>query len=285
MLWFFVAILATLLRTGKYVVNKKVLEDVDSLTLSAAASLFTFILYSPVFLFSVSMNPIAINNWMVYLGILASGFLNSLAIYLVMKSLKLGELSVSIPLRNLVPLFALVWGVLILGEPLSLILIPAVLLIVVGASLLHMKEGMNLSFDRKPSMFALGAALLYSFAIIADKYVTNYMRPRNYVFFIYGIMVAFLFLFSKLDNRLGDVTSFIKDSWKVVIVIGILGGAGSLLTFTAISMTLVSKVAPVLRAEVLFSALAGVLFFKERNILLKIIGASLLMVGLALVVA
>lgn len=284
MFWLIFAIIATLLRTGKYVVSKVALKDIDSLTLATITSLFTFILYSPVFFYSVSKNPLAVNNPTVYLAIILSGFFNSLAIYLVMESLKLGEISVAIPLRNLQPLFAVILGWLILKETLSLDLIPATILVVLGAILLHAKEGLNFKLKDKSSMLAIAAAFILSMALIADKYVTNYLKPLNYVYFIYGIMFLFLFTFSKFKGKTGKIKEFTKNRWKIITLFATLSAGGSFFTFTTISLVEVVKVAPVLRLEVLFSGIFGYFYFKEKNFALKLIGGILLLLGLILII-
>ncbi len=284
MFWFISAIAATLARTGTHVLNKRILKDVGPLTLSTVTTLFVCILYSPIFLLSVSVNPIITLNNMAYLGTLISGLFNTLAIVLLMRALKSGDVSIAVPLRNLVPLFAMFWAVIFLGEALSSIIVLATVMIIAGALILHTERGFHLMLKKKTSLFALSTAVLYSFAIIADKFATTYIEPVRYTFLIYLVMLVFLLVFNVLEKNLAHIMSFIKESWKPVIMIAMLALTGSFFTFTAISMVPVTLIAPILRLEVLFSVIAGGVFFREENMWFKLLGAVLLFLGVILIV-
>jgi len=285
MLWFIAAIIATLARTGTYTLNKNLLKNISPLTLATSTSLFVCILCSPVFLLSVSQNPVITTHNLAYLGVAAASFLNSFAFIILMKALKSGYMSIVVPLRNLVPVFVLVWGVIFLNEPVTVALVLATFLIVIGVLLLHLGKGFHLLVKGKASLLALVAAFLYSLALIIDKFVINYITPINYAFLLYMAMFVFLFIFSAFERNLADVGGFIRNSWKPVILLAVLAFTGSFFIFTSISLANVTTIAPVLRLEVLFSVIAGGMFFKERNILIKLLGAFLLFAGIALIIA
>lgn len=285
MLWLLAAVLAMVFRTARNVLNKNVLQEVDSLSLATVVSLFAAIIYSPIFAFSVANNSLFLGNISAYGGILASAFFNSLGIYLLMQGLKTGDVSIVVSLRNIVPLFALVWGVMLLGETVSLVLIPATVLVVAGVILLHMKQGMDLSLKRKSSFYSISAAFIFSLAITADKYVVGFIKPLNYVLFLFIFRFLFLLIFLGLDNKLDQFRQLIASHWRPITVISALSAGSFFCILTALSLAKVTLVAPVLRVEVLFSALAGGYFFKEENLKLKLVGAGLLMLGLVLVVS
>lgn len=289
MLWFLYTILAMLFRTSTNLLNKNLLKDIDSLTLGAVASLFTTLVYGPIFLFSIARTPLAAVSSRVTGAILASGFFNSIGLYLLLRALKRGDVSVVIPLRNLGPVFTLVWGILLLGETISPLLIPATLLIVAGATLLHIDKGLKLNLSDEASLFALGAAFFFSLAIIADKYVTGFMQPIRYVFFIFLLRFVFLSLFMQIEHSFQQTkelaSDLINNYWRPLFFIAFFSASGAFLLFTSLSLAKVTLVAPALRIEVLFSALAGGYFFKEKNMKLKLTGATMLVIGLILVVS
>ena len=284
MIWLISALIATLARTGTHVLNKDLLKNITPIILVTATSLFICLLYSPVFAFSMFQNSVISVYKFAYLGVLVSALFNSFAIIFLMQGLKSGDMSIAVPLRNLVPIFALVWGVFILGESVSFILIPATILVVVGAILLHVKKGFKLALKRKGSLSALAAALMYSFALIADKFALTYIEPIKYVFLVYIGMLICLLSFNVFKKELGKVKNFIKNKWKPIVLISALAAAGTFFTFTAISLVNVTIIAPVLRLEVLFSVIAGGFFFKEKNMWMKILGAALLFAGIILII-
>jgi drug/metabolite transporter (DMT)-like permease len=283
MFWLISAIVATLARTGTHILNKRMLKDVGPLTLTASTTLFICTIYSPVFFLSVSQNPVISTNNLAYIVALVSGLLNSLAIILLMKALKFGDMSIAVPLRNLVPLFAMIWAVIFLGEMLGWLLVLSTMMIVIGALLLHIDSGFQLRLRRRGSLFAVSTAIIYSFAIVADKFATTYIEPVKYTFLIYLVMLISLLMFSMLERKLSEISGFIRKSWRPVIVIAILASVGSFFTFTAISLVPVTIIAPIFRLEVLFSVIAGGLFFREKNMLVRLLGAGLLFIGMVLI--
>ena len=284
MFWFISALIATFARTGAHVVNKKLLQSARSVTLVTATTFFICIIYLPIFIYSVANDPVITTYNLAYLGAVISALFNAVAIIMLMQGLKFGDLSIAVPLRNLVPVFVLIWGVAFLHEKVTPVLIIATFLIVLGAILLHFKKGFKLILRRKASLFALSAALLYSFAIIADKFALNHIKPVNFTFIVYSITFGFLMLFNILTRNLKNVRDLLKKNWKPIILVAVFANLGSFFTYTAISLVNVTKIAPIFRMEVLFSVIAGGFFFKEKNILVKIAGASLLIIGILLIV-
>jgi uncharacterized membrane protein len=284
MFWFFAAFIATLARTGTHVVNKRILQKARSVTLVTATTFFICLVYLPVFIYSVVKEPVITSYPLAFFGVAASALLNAVAIVMLMQGLKFGDMSIAVPLRNLVPLFALIWAVAFLHETVTPMVITATFLIVCGAMLLHIEKGFKLVLKKKASLFALSAALLYSFALIADKFVLNHIKPINYTFLVYLTTLVFLLLFNVIIKNLKNVQAILRNNWKPIVLVAVLANLGSFFTFTAISLTDVTKIAPVLRMEVLFSVVAGGLFFKEKNILFKILGSGLLIAGVLMII-
>lgn len=285
MFWFISALVATLARTGTYTLNKKILKDIGPLVLTTTTTLFVCIIYSPIFFASFMQNPVISLSVTGYYAAVASGFLNAFAALLLMKALKIGDMSIAVPLRSLVPLFAMFWAILFLGEAVTLLIAASTLMIIVGALLLHMKPGLKLNLKERGSLFALSTAVIYSFTITADKIATTYIEPAKYTFLIYLLMLVFLVIFTSMERKLGSIGGFMKESWRYVLLIAVLASVGSFFTFTAISLVPLSVIAPVLRLEVLFSVIAGGLFFREQNIKIRLLGAFLLFLGVVLIVA
>lgn len=284
MFWFLSAFLATLARTGAHVVNKKILQNARSVTLVTATTFFICVIYLPIFLFYLVKDPVLTTYNLAYVGVAISAIFNAFALVLLLKGLKFGDMSIAVPLRNLVPLFALVWAAVFLHETVTPTLIFATILVILGAMLLHVKKGFKLVLRRKSSLFALTAALLYSLALIADKFALTYIKPLNYAFLTYLTTFIFLIIFNIAIKNMHNVSNLLKKNWKGIVLVAVFACLGSFFTFTAISLVDVTKIAPVLRMEVLFSVIAGGIFFKEENIFMKIIGAILLVAGILIIV-
>jgi len=66
-------------------------------------------------------------------------------------------------------------------------------------------------------------------------------------------------------------------------MVGLITAVGSFFTFTAISLADVTVIVPVFRLEVLTSVIAGGVFFREKHMMVRIIGALLLIAGIILI--
>lgn len=76
----------------------------------------------------------------------------------------------------------------------------------------------------------------------------------------------------------GDIHQIPKN-FKRLASIGIAGGFSNIFLFTAYSMTLVVYTISIRRLSILFSTLYGGLFFKEKNIKERLLGAGIMISG------
>ncbi|MCK5699393.1 MAG: EamA family transporter, partial [Candidatus Aenigmarchaeota archaeon] len=78
-------------------------------------------------------------------------------------------------------------------------------------------------------------------------------------------------------------TSQVKNNIKALLPIGFFTAMMHLFIMTALSLTLVAYVISIKRTNALFSVLWGALFFKEKHIKERLIGALIMVVGVLLI--
>jgi len=276
MIFLLAAITAVILRTVSHVFNKKIVRDIQPIYLVTTTAIITTIVLFPFFAYSVIDGTVT-EEPIGYLGVAGSALFNVLGALALMKGLKSGRLGVAVPMRNLVPLFTLFWGVIFLGETLTFILVPATFMVVFGTFLINRS---SLRFS-KGAGYGLLSAFMYSIAVIIDKFTLGIIAPRFYVFLIPLVMSVLLMFYNR--NRLKRIWKAFVRRWRMFVMVGLITAVGSFFTFTAISLADVTVIVPVFRLEVLTSVIAGGVFFREKHMMVRIIGALLLIAGIILI--
>jgi len=76
----------------------------------------------------------------------------------------------------------------------------------------------------------------------------------------------------------------IKNSYKVLILVGVFGGLALLFQMTALKYTLVGYVSSIRTSNVIIAVLLGYLIFKEKNVDERLAGALIMFVGVLLII-
>ena len=213
--------------------------------------------------------------------------LNATAIILYIRSLKIGEMSIVIPLRNTTPLFVVLLSFIFLKEEHSAWLIAASFLIIIGAIIISHKRNKgfheslrNITKDES-IIYALIVALIAAFVFILTKYALFYIDSVIFLFFVTIFSLLFVLLYGLIGKKdYKKVIENIKSHTWIFIIAGIFNSIGTLFTYYALASNNASIVAPTLRMEIVFSVIAGLLFFKEKGALKKIIGSSVILTGI-----
>jgi drug/metabolite transporter (DMT)-like permease len=210
--------------------------------------------------------------------------LNTVAVTLQVRALRLSPLSLTMPFLAFTPLFMLVTSSFILGEFPTLKGLAGIILIVSGAysiNLDRLKDGgvtapIRAIASEPGSRLMLAVAAIWSVAAAYDKVATVASSPAFYTTFfaaVYGVVYLPLLV---VGLRRSETT------WRDVPGLFILGAlsAGMILAqMTAIQMTIASYVIAIKRSGMVVSVLLGYLFFKERHLRTRFAGAALMTLG------
>ena len=286
--WFHFALIAGIAWGIVSGFTKKLLEKHSVIEFSFIIHFIALIVYTPYFLYLSSIHDLAL------LGVIfaiVSGIFNIAGVYLYNDSIKIGKLSEEIPLTRTTPVFTAVLGFVILGESMDILKGTGILLVTFG-SVLIMKDSetsiltsIKGLMGRKPAIIAILSALVYSFAAIIDRTGTQILAPELYTFFIYlTLATAFLMLNLGNGNNLTNIYTKFTSNRNVYVLASLLTLIGSFSIFQAFSRAEASLVIPLLQIQVLIAIIIGREYFHEENILMKIIGSLVLIVGIILLV-
>lgn len=215
--------------------------------------------------------------------------LNMVAFTFFFKAIKYTDISIVFPLLSTTPLFMIITSPIILNEKVSLRGGIGIIIITIGVYLLSLNYNRNSGLKKnlmqpfkslysdKGAIYAIIVAIIWSFAANFDKYCILESNP-----FVYAFLFKSAFFFSYLPVLLlkSNIRN-IKQRKKYVdlIIIGFTEGLVLIFQFVSLQMIQAPYVIAIKRGGMFFAIIAGWLFFKEKNIKNKFIGAFFIMIG------
>lgn len=287
-MWILLAV-ASALCLGVYDIFKKLsLNGNNVLTVLFFNTAFGALLMSPVIIEGLINGCVGLGETSIgHFHILIKSFIvlsSWLCGYFGLKHL---PLTIAGPINATRPVMVLIGAMLIFGERLNLLQWGGVIL---GISSLYLisrigrKEGISIKHNRW-LWLSFGAMVMGAVSGLYDKYLLRQYDPLEvqawysfYQFVIMGITIAIL----KRVKR--DTTPF---QWRWTIpCIALFLTIADIAYFYSLSLddSLIAVVSMIRRGSVIVSFLFGVIMLHEKNVKLKIIDLSILLVGLILLV-
>ncbi|MGD1952099.1 MAG: EamA family transporter [Leptolyngbyaceae cyanobacterium] len=233
------------------------------------------------------------------LALLVGGGLNILAFTLYTRAIKIADLSLTVPLVTLTPLFLLVTSPIIVDEwPTGLDAL-GVLFLIVGSYMLNLKprEGFTLAplqalMANPGSRMMLGVAFLWSITSNFDKVGTLNSSSLFWGMSLFGMIAIGMVPFvmqrawqkgggSVIDGLQTD-KSAARSQAPFVVLAGIFNALGVSLQFVALTMAPVAQVIAVKRMSTLISVVFGYILFGETGLRERFLGAAVMVSGVAI---
>ncbi len=280
MTWLIFGILTAFFEAVKDVFGKQNLKKSDEYVVAWSLSFFSVIFLSPW----VFYTGIPALNSQFWLALLIGGSINAVTALLYIKAIKVSDLSLTIPLVALTPLFMLVTSPLIVGEYPNFFDYIGILLIVAGSYLLNIKEkskGYLAPFkallDEPGPKLMLIVAFLWSITSNFDKIGVKNSYPIFWLFSLFGTMTVLLLpvLLYKTPNP----GLKILKQLPMLAAMGFFNAIGVLFQMQALTLTLVVQVIAIKRTSVLMGVLFGHFIFKEKDIQQRLLGAGIMILG------
>ncbi len=212
------------------------------------------------------------------------------ALILYVKALRLSPMSLTLPFLSLTPLFLIFTSRVLIGERVSLQGGAGILLIVLGSYTLHISdikkgilEPLRAIFRERGSVYMIVVAFIYSITSTLGKIGVKHSSPvffgTTYFFAVSAVLTVVVYL----RNRY-SLTEAIRRDWKKVILPGSFFGLMIVTHMFAIEIAKVSYMISLKRTSLLIGSLYGFVFFGEKNVLQRLLGAVLMFTGLLLIV-
>jgi drug/metabolite transporter (DMT)-like permease len=247
-------------------------------------------LYSlPFFLIGLCLSPRPSLDTIYWWCLVVSLPLNAVSFLLYMQAIRISPLSLTVPYLAFTPVFMIITGAIILGEIPNRFGVIGILITCIGGYVLNIDIG---SFNfrdpfiaiirEKGSWLMLIVAFIFSFAAVVGKKGILHSSP---LFFTISFFVAFnlTVIIGLLLVRKIDLKTYAVNPGKGLV-------AGTLLFLHAIShgfaisLTKAAYMISIKRFSILFGVIFGAIFFKERNIRVRLAGATLMLSGAAMII-
>lgn len=282
-MWLFLGLASGFLHALQSMVSKKALEGANQYLVAFAYSAFSL----PFLLTSLVWLDLAPTNFAFWWSNTATAVLNVIALIILMKALKIGELSLTIPFLAFTPIFLILTSSLMLGELPNSVGILGITTIVGGAYLLEMKKNGGIlgpwkAFkSNKAAQLVLLVAFIYAISSNLDKIAVQNSNPITKLIIGQLIMVSIFIplIHFKSSQKLREVKYYFKYFWPIGLLVALV----LLAQMTALTLTMVSYVISLKRTSAFFSVILGFMVFKEKNIKPRLIGSALMVAGVLLI--
>ena len=218
-------------------------------------------------------------------------FIGLLSAILFLKAIKQSDLSLTIPLLSLSPMFSSLFSFFFLNEKLTNIQYFGIFSIIFGTLVLYSKK-INLndilkSFKvlstNKSAKLMIIVAIIWSLTPVLDKICLKSSTINIHGFIqSFGMFLFLIFLFIK--NNLNQIES-IKINWPIIFIAVFIGVVATIFQFYAILTNFVPIMESIKRSVgQLSSVFLGKLFFNEEITKPKIWGVIILSIGVYFIV-
>lgn len=280
MTWLILGIFTAFFEAIKDVFGKQNLKKSDEYVVAWSLSFFSVIFLTPWVIYT----GIPELNTQFWISLLIGGSINAVTTLLYIKAIKVSDLSLTVPLVALTPLFMLLTSPLIVGEYPKFFDYIGILLIVAGSYLLNIKEksqGYLAPFkallNEPGPKFMLIVAFLWSITSNFDKIGVKNSSPIFWLFSLFGTM-SILLLPILLHKTPNPGTKILKQL-PMLATMGFFNAIGVLCQMQALTLTLVVQVIAIKRTSVLMGVLFGHFIFKEKDIQQRLLGAGIMILG------
>ncbi|EDX87294.1 Integral membrane protein DUF6 [Synechococcus sp. PCC 7335] len=299
-MWFFFASLTAFFEACKDATGKQSLKTLDEYSVLFSFMAVGVVLMLPILWFSGGIPTLEPNFWW---ALLIGGGLNILAFTLYVRAIKIADLSLTVPLVTLTPLFLLITSPIIVNERPTLADALGAILLVVGSYVLNITPTISsqanlsnpyqngarkkfwaplLSMVQNPgSRLMLCVAFIWSITSNFDKIGVVNSSPLFWAMSLFtliaGGMVPFVF-WRKPSAGLKPLLC----QWRLLTTTGGFNAIAITFQMLALTMAPVAQVIAVKRMSALLSVLFGHFIFREKGLRARLLGASIMVSGVVM---
>ncbi|MBN2521230.1 MAG: DMT family transporter [Bacteroidales bacterium] len=294
MKWIWFSIIASLFFSLRYVIIKKYLSNVDTYLMAFAYRFFGFLFLIPLLLF---FNFTFISSSLFWTITIITAFFTAIASIMQLTAIQKYELSSSVPFIAFIPLIMILPVYIFFNELPTIYTLPGIFLLSLGGIIIqgkakqHYKAYLQNLIKNKGSLLFFGVAVIFGITTTLDRIAISEAHNSGFIYtfiwhFVSMIIFSFIFLNKK---KLPRYYYELKSNVVSFAIQGFLGIAAFLLQMLAVESAHQVK-ANVIYVKALtliylfLSVLFGILFFKEKHAIFKIIGALIMIGGAILII-
>ena len=288
-LWIPITIAAAFLQNLRSVLQKRLKATLS--TWGATSARFVFAaplacLLLAVLLVSTGRSAPPLNLTFVT-GAILGGLAQVLATGLLIHLFSYKNFTVATAFTKTEPVQTALFGIVLLGDRLSLPVALAILVSLVGVILISIPAdpAARRSFLDRKALIGIASGGLFGLSAVAYRGASLsliegdvFLRAATTLAFVTAFQALAVLAYLRLREP-GEAGRLLR-SWRSAAWVGLVGMLGSLAWFTAFTLQNAAHVRALGQVEVIFMIGASILFFKERVTAREIIGVLLVSVGI-----
>ena len=285
-MWVALSLLAAVLTATRDPIYKKLLvADVNPYILGSAQFVIAGILLAAIVLLTGVPD---IGSGFV-IAVIGTVLLNTVAVGLHFKAIKLGDISIVSPLLSFTPIFAIATSFVMLGELPTALGLSGLILVVIGSYILHWNsfgESIVTIYRRlrehKATLYILAVAAIFSVSANFDKMASVAATPIFASMIIDLALGIALLTLAPLHHKKSSKRAFSRSVLPWFLLIGALFAVGTWAQNTAFTLTIVPYASAAIRSSVVISVIYGAYILNEGHIKWRFCGAVVMLLGIAL---
>lgn len=279
--WLYLTLISGVLLGFYDISKKKAVQYTSVFKVLAAYTLVSFILVSYNFKISINVEK----------SILLLIILKSFAVYLswICNFIAIKRLPISVvtPFNTLMPIFTMLFGVILLGERFPVIKILGIAIMLVSYYIIGKsgKEEIKSHFQKKYVFLILGNSLFSSLSAILDRIISKSTSATVLQFWFCFFMALFFsitlaFLYFRKSTR--DKTTGKLSVYIVLMSLLLVISDKIYFTATGIEEAQISIIIPVRNISILVSSIIGGMVFREKNLKVKLVCTVFILAGICI---
>jgi drug/metabolite transporter (DMT)-like permease len=184
---------------------------------------------------------------------------------------------------------AALFGLIFLGDRLTLPILAAIVIATAGVVLMSFKPGAQVQGGLKPTVLGLVSGAMFALSAVGYRGAILSLGLPSFVLtatftLACGLVLqaALLTLYLALRDR--NVLVAIARAWRPSLFAGLMGATASQFWFLAFALTTVANVRTLALVEVLFAQAISYFMFKQNTTAREAFGMSLIVAGVALLI-
>lgn len=284
MLWFGLSLMAALCQSTNDAISKGFFSHLTAYEMGAIRLAYGLPFLLMGFLV-IPVPPLDGTFW----TCLAVGLPLELSAFLCyMRAIKVSPLSLTLPFLAFTPVFVIGSGSILLGETLTGYGIAGIVLIVIGSYLLNLTSArqqplapIKAILMEQGSWLMLLVAMIYSVTATLGKLAILHSSPAFFGVTYFLLFTLLVFSLFPLVPRARLRNLFARPIPGTASGLAL---AGMIFSHTlAISLIQAAYMLSIKRSSLLFGVIFGALFFRERHIRKRLLGASIMMSGVLVI--
>lgn len=240
------------------------------------------IVFAPFGIHSLVTEGVDLVAWLPWAAV--SGLMQVVYFLVLQRGYRVGDVSVVYPLaRGSGPLLAVVLAVILLGERPTVLELVGALVVIAGVVVIGFAgDRSHRRSNRAGVVYGLVVGVLIAIYTLWDAAAVT-VGGMPVVGLYWGSVVFQLLLLAAPALRRARATLEVaRTHWVAVLLFGILSPLAYILVLIAIQFAPVSVIAPAREVSVVLVGLAGWLLFREPHPVQRLLGAGIVLAGVAL---